>query len=126
MHVLIIGGGIGGLATALSLHAVGIECTVFEQVRELRELGVGINTLPHAIKELAALGLLPALDAAGIRTRELIYANRFGQHVWREPRGLEAGLDTPQFSIQRGKLLGVLLAAVRDRLGPDAVRTGCR
>ena len=62
MRVLIVGGGIGGLATALSLHAVGIDCTVFEQVRELRELGVGINTLPHAIKELAALGI-----AAGAR-----------------------------------------------------------
>ena len=117
MHVLIIGGGIGGLATALSLHDVGIGCTVFEQVRELRELGVGINTLPHAIKELAALGLLPALDRAGIRTRELIYANRFGQVVWRELRGTDAGLDTPQFSIHRGKLHGVLLEAVRERLG---------
>ncbi|HTC07159.1 MAG TPA: flavin-dependent oxidoreductase [Acetobacteraceae bacterium] len=126
MQVLIVGGGIGGLATALSLRQTGIGCTVFEQVREPRELGVGINTLPHAIKELAALGLLDTLDAAGIRTRELIYANRFGQHVWRELRGLDAGLDTPQFSIHRGKLLGVLLAAVRDRLGPDAVRTGCR
>ena len=126
MHVLIVGGGIGGLAAALSLHAVGIECTVFEQVRELRELGVGINTLPHAIKELAALGLLPALDRAGIRTRELIYANRFGQVVWRELRGTDAGFDTPQFSIHRGKLHGVLLEAVRERLGDDAVRTGCR
>src|ERR1700744_2478096 len=126
MHVLIIGGGIGGLATALSLHEVGIACTVFEQVRELRELGVGINTLPHAIKELAALGLLPALDPAGIRTRELIYANRFGQVVWRELRGTDAGLDTPQFSIHRGKLHGVLLAAVRARLGPDRLHAGCR
>jgi 5-methylphenazine-1-carboxylate 1-monooxygenase len=126
MHVLIAGGGIGGLAAALSLHHAGIACTVFEQVREPRELGVGINTLPHAIKELAALGLLDALDQAGIRTRELIYANRFGQVVWRELRGTDAGLDTPQFSIHRGKLLGVLLAAVRARLGPDAVRTGCR
>jgi len=126
MHVLIAGGGIGGLAAALSLHHAGIACTVFEQVREPRELGVGINTLPHAIKELAALGLLDALDQAGIRTRELIYANRFGQVVWRELRGTDAGLDTPQFSIHRGKLLGLLLAAVRQRLGPDAVRTGCR
>src|SRR5580700_4317081 len=126
MHVLIVGGGVGGLATALSLHEVGIGCTVFEQVRELRELGVGINTLPHAIKELAALGLLPALDQAGIRTRELIYANRFGQVVWREPRGLDAGLDTPQFSIHRGKLHTVLLEAVRERLGDAALRTGCR
>ena len=82
--------------------------------------------MPHAIKELAALGLLPALDRAGIRTRELIYANRFGQVVWRELRGTDAGLDTPQFSIHRGKLHGVLLAAVRERLGDDAVRTGCR
>ncbi len=126
MHVLIVGGGIGGLATALSLHAVGVSCTVFEQVRELRELGVGINTLPHAIKELAALGLLPALDRAGIRTRELVYANRFGQVVWRELRGTDAGFDTPQFSIHRGRLHGVLLAALRERLGDDAVRTGCR
>src|SRR6185503_6150785 len=126
MHVLIVGGGVGGLATALSLHAVGIECTVFEQVRELRELGVGINTLPHAIKELAALGLLPELDRAGIRTRELIYTNRFGQVVWRELRGVDAGYDTPQFSIHRGKLHAVLLEAARERLGADALRPGCR
>ena len=126
MHVLIVGGGIGGLATALALHAAGIRSTVFEQVQEPRELGVGINTLPHAIKELAALGLLPALDRAGIRTRELVYANRFGQVVWRELRGLDAGLDTPQFSIHRGKLHTLLLEAVQDRLGPAAVQTGRR
>jgi 5-methylphenazine-1-carboxylate 1-monooxygenase len=126
MHVLIVGGGIGGLATALSLHGVGIAATVFEQVRELRELGVGINTLPHAIKELAALGLLPALDRAGIRTRELIYTNRFGQVVWRELRGTDAGYDMPQFSIHRGRLHTVLLDAVRQRLGADAVRLGYR
>src|SRR6185437_8020525 len=124
MSVLIIGGGIGGLAAALSLAAVGIPCQVFEQVRELRELGVGINTLPHAIKELAALGLLPALDRTGIRTRELIYANRFGQVVWRELRGTDAGFDAPQFSIHRGKLHGVLLDAARERLGADAVSAG--
>src|SRR5690349_9631493 len=126
MHVLIAGGGIGGLATALSLQAGGISASVFEQVREMREPGVGINTLPHAIKELAGLGLLPALDRAGIRTRELIYANRFGQVVWRELRGTDAGYDTPQFSIHRGKLHTVLLDAARQCLGDDALRTGCR
>jgi len=126
MNVLIVGGGIGGLAAALSLHAAGIGCEVFEQVRELRELGVGINTLPHAIKELAALGLLDELDRTGIRTRELIYANRFGQVVWRELRGTDAGFEAPQFSIHRGKLHGVLLRAVTQRLGAERIRMGCR
>jgi 5-methylphenazine-1-carboxylate 1-monooxygenase len=71
MKVLIAGGGIGGLTTALMLHARGIDCEIFEQSDQIRELGVGINTLPHAIKELAALGLLERLDAVGIRTYEL-------------------------------------------------------
>jgi 2-polyprenyl-6-methoxyphenol hydroxylase-like FAD-dependent oxidoreductase len=126
MKVIIAGGGIGGLAAALSLHQVGIEVALYEQARELRELGVGINMLPHAIKELASLGLLPALDAAGIRTRELIYANRFGQTVWQELRGLDAGYDTPQISIHRGKLHSVLLRAAIERLGPARIHTDCR
>jgi 5-methylphenazine-1-carboxylate 1-monooxygenase len=126
MNITIVGGGIGGLAAALSLHAAGIECDVFEQVREPRELGVGINTLPHAIKELAELGLLADLDRVGIRTRELVYANRFGQEVWRELRGTDAGFEAPQFSIHRGKLHGVLQRAVEARLGPARVHTGCR
>jgi 5-methylphenazine-1-carboxylate 1-monooxygenase len=126
MHVLIVGGGIGGITAALTLHRAGIEATVFEQVREMHELGVGINTLPHAIKELAALGLLPALDRAGIRTRELIYTNRFGQVVWRELRGTDAGYDMPQFSIHRGKLHTVLLDAAHERLGTGVLCPGCR
>ena len=122
--ILIVGGGIGGLAAALSLHAAGVACTVFEQAGAVRELGVGINTLPHAIGALEGLGLLPALDAAGIRTRELVLANRFGQVVWREPRGMEAGHAAPQFSIHRGKLLGLLHEAALARGIP--VRTGFR
>ncbi|HKT00728.1 MAG TPA: flavin-dependent oxidoreductase [Rugosimonospora sp.] len=124
MRVLVIGGGIGGFATALSLHAVGVECEVFEQSREIREPGVGINVLPHATKELAGLGLLDALDAVGVRTHELIYTNRFGQEIWREPRGIAAGYDFPQFSIHRGSLHGVLYAAARQRIGPEHVHTG--
>jgi 5-methylphenazine-1-carboxylate 1-monooxygenase len=123
-RILIAGGGIGGLAAALFLHRAGQDCAVFEQSPAIRELGVGINTLPHAIRELAGLGLLGSLDGAGIRTRELIYANRFGQKIWTELRGLDAGLDAPQFSIHRGKLLGVLHEAAAERGIP--VHTGCR
>ena len=126
MKVLIVGGGIGGLTTALCLHAAGIACEVYEQGLEIRELGVGINTLPHAIAALADLGLLPALDAVGIRTSELIYMNRLGATIWREPRGLDAGLDVPQFSIHRGKLQGVLHTAVVERLGSASIRTDRR
>ena len=124
MKAIVVGGGIGGLATALSLHAKGIEVEVFEQSRSIRELGVGINTLPHAIKELADLGLLEALDAVGIRTYELIYTNRFGQEVWRDLRGTDAGYEFPQFSIHRGKLQGVLHQAVLERLGGSKVHPG--
>ena len=126
MKVIIAGGGIGGLTTALMLHARGIDCELFEQGSEVRELGVGINTLPHAIKELAALGLLPRLDAVAIRTHELFYTNRFGQEIWREPRGLDAGYDVPQFSIHRGRLQGVIYQAVRERLDASRLHTGHR
>jgi 2-polyprenyl-6-methoxyphenol hydroxylase-like FAD-dependent oxidoreductase len=126
MTILIAGAGIGGLTLALSLHERGIPCLVLEQAGQVRPLGVGINTLPHGIGELAALGLLPALDAVGVRTHELIYVNRFGQEVWREKRGLHAGHAVPQFSIHRGRLQGVLYDAVLARLPPGSVRTGHR
>ena len=124
--VIVVGGGIGGLATALTLHDRGVPCRIYEQSPEIRELGVGINTLPHAIGELAALGLLDRLDEVGLRTYELIYMNRFGQEVWRELRGLNAGHAVPQFSIHRGALQGVLRQAVVDRLGDEAIVTGQR
>jgi 2-polyprenyl-6-methoxyphenol hydroxylase-like FAD-dependent oxidoreductase len=108
------------------LHARGIDCEIFEQADAIRELGVGINTLPHAIKELADLGLLARLDAVAIRTYELFYTNRFGQEIWREPRGLDAGYDIPQFSIHRGRLQSVIYQAVRARLGESRIHLNCR
>jgi 2-polyprenyl-6-methoxyphenol hydroxylase-like FAD-dependent oxidoreductase len=126
MRAVIVGGGIGGLTTALMLHARGIEAEVYEQADAIRELGVGINTLPQAIEELAELGLLDRLDAVAIRTHELFYLNRFGQEVWREKRGMDAGHPVPQFSIHRGRLQSVIRDAVTERLGPEAIRTSCR
>ena len=122
MHVLIAGGGIGGLVLAQMLAARGVAATVLEAARELRPLGVGINLLPHAVRELMALGLLPALDEAGIRTRELRYLNHLGQTLWAEPRGAWAGHDAPQFSIHRGQLHALLWRAAATRLG-DGLRS---
>src|SRR5205807_285330 len=125
MKALVAGGGIGGLTAALCLHEIGAEVRVFESVETVRPLGVGINLLPHAVRVLDKLGLLPRLSAAAVATAELIYFNKFGQLIWREPRGLAAGYAWPQLSIHRGRLQTILLEEVRRRLGGVAVRTGC-
>ena len=126
MNVVVVGAGIGGLTTGLLLHRAGIGCRIYEQSGQLRELGVGINVLPHAVRVLAELGLLDALDTVAVRTAELTYAHRLGPAIVRRPCGLDAGFSLPQLSLHRGRLQGVLLDAVRSRLGPDAVRTGHR
>ena len=123
-RVAIVGAGIGGLTLALCLHRAGIACRVFEQAAEVRPLGVGINILPHATAELRELGVLEALEKVAVTTREAAFFNRFGQLVYAEPAGRFAGHETPQLSIHRGDLQGVLLAAVKERLGADAVVTG--
>lgn len=124
VEVAIVGAGIGGLCLALSLHQAGIGCRVYEAVPSLKPLGVGINLLPHAVRELDELGLLTALDGVAVRTRESVFFNRHGQLIFREPAGLEAGYDWPQFSIHRGDLQSLLLAATLARLGPDSVACG--
>jgi len=126
MQIAIVGGGIGGLTLALSLHQVGISCRVVEAAAELKLLGVGINLLPHAMRELTELGLGAALERVAVATREAVYCNRFGQFIRREPRGRAAGYPWPQLSIHRADLHAILAAAVRDRLGPDALVLGAR
>ncbi len=124
MTVLIAGGGIAGLTLGLSLHALGIPFRIFEAVRELKPLGVGINLQPTAVRELIEMGLEDALDEAGLRTEEVAYFNRFGQEVWREKRGLAAGNRWPQFSIHRGGLQMALARALIDRAGDEVLQTG--
>lgn len=126
MEIVIVGAGIGGLTLALSLHAAGIACRVHEIAPTIKPLGVGINLLPHAMRELGALGLEPAIAERGIETREVCFYNRFGQHIFTEPRGRFAGYDWSQYSIHRGDLQAILVDAVRERLGPEALRTGYR
>src|SRR5260221_12812879 len=115
--IIIMGAGVGGLTLGLALHQAGITCRIFESVPDIKAIGVGINLLPHATKELAALGLEAQLARVAIETRDATFFNRFGQLIYQEPLGRAAGYDHPQFSIHRGDLRMRLLTAVRARAG---------
>lgn len=125
-RIVIIGGGIAGLALAIGLHQRGISARVFEAAPEVKELGVGITILPHAMRELSALGLREPLCAAGIENYDSAFFNRFGQLIYREPRGLRAGYSFPEIGIHRGRLHRILYSAALERLGPNAIVTNRR
>lgn len=120
----IVGSGITGLTAALSLHEAGFSPIVYEAASELSPLGVGINLLPHAMRELTELGLLEDLTRTGVEIDELVYAMKDGRPIWREPRGRAAGYRWPQVAIHRGELQMLLLRKVRERLGDQAVQLG--
>lgn len=125
MKVAIVGGGIAGMCVALSLHAAGFDdVDIYESASAIRELGVGINVLPHAVRELTELDLMADLSKVGVATADFTYFSRLGQRIWEEPLGVAAGYRWPQLSIHRGELLGVLHAAVLERLGSHRVHAG--
>lgn len=124
MRVAVAGAGIGGLVLALMLHKRGIDVDVYEAVNELRPLGVGINLLPHAVKELTDLDLQDELAAIAIETSSLSYYNKFGQRIWQEPRGRLAGYAWPQFSIHRGELQMLLCRTAISKLGAQRLHFG--
>jgi 2-polyprenyl-6-methoxyphenol hydroxylase-like FAD-dependent oxidoreductase len=126
MDIVIVGGGIAGLSLALALGQRGIACRVYEAAPEVKELGVGITLLPHAMREFTALGLAEPLRAVGIENREAVFFNRYGQFIYREPRGRFAGYPFPEIGIHRGKLHRILYDAAVARLGADRILTGHR
>ncbi len=126
-RVLIAGGGIGGLSLALTLHQIGVPCTVFESVKELRPLGVGINIQPNAVRELFDLGIdAKALDQAGLPAREWALVGQNGQDIYAEPRGTLAGYHWPQYAVHRGQFHMLLARTLQARSGADAIRLGHR
>jgi 2-polyprenyl-6-methoxyphenol hydroxylase-like FAD-dependent oxidoreductase len=122
--IIIAGAGMGGLTTALCLHKAGFDVEVYETVKEIKALGVGINILPHAVRVLTNLGLQNNLHELAVSTSELAYYNKFGKAIWREPRGIYAGYHWPQFSIHRGAFQMLLLDEVKQRLGAEKIHTG--
>lgn len=126
MTVIIAGAGITGLTLAISCHQAGIPFRIFEQVSEIKPLGVGINVQPHAIRELFEMGLEEQLEATGVRTREVAYFSKKGKLIWSEPRGQFAGYKWPQYSVHRGQFQMMLLNALQDLAGDDIVETDRR
>jgi 5-methylphenazine-1-carboxylate 1-monooxygenase len=126
-RVIIAGGGIGGLAAALTLHQIGVPCVVFEAVREMRPLGVGINLQPNAVRELYDLGITEAdLDQVGLPAKEWALVGLNGNDIYSEPRGKLAGYNWPQYAVHRGRFHMLLHDKVVERIGPQAVKLGSR
>lgn len=126
IDIVIVGAGIGGCVLALALHRAGVRSRVLEAAPAIRPLGVGLNLLPHAVRDLAQLGIERQLAGKGVLTQELCFYTSLGQQIYSEPRGRAAGYEWPQISIHRADLHAVLVDAVCERLGADAIALGHR
>lgn len=126
-RILIAGGGIGGLAMALTLHQIGVDAVVFESVQELKPLGVGINLQPNAVRELLDLGLtFDELNQVGVPVLEWALVGLNGNDIYAEARGLDAGYKWPQFAVHRGHFHMLLYRVLIDRAGQQSVQLGGR
>ena len=126
--VIIAGGGIGGLATALTLHQIGVPCVVFEAVREMRPLGVGINMQPNAVRELYDLGITRGRPRPRRPAGERMGAGRAQRqrHLFRAARAARRLQLAAIRGASRPASTCCCTTSWCERLGPDAVRLGSR
>ena len=126
-RVLIAGGGIGGLTTALCLAEAGFEVTLFEQSAEFGEVGAGIQLSPNCTRVLHRLGLEPALAACaflpeGLEFRAWKSGKAIGSVVLGQTARNRYGF--PYYNIHRSDLLRVLVEAAAERGSAIELRTG--
>ena len=125
-RVAIVGGGIGGLATALALERRGAETIVCEQSGALSEIGAGLNLTPNTVKALRSLGLNDAVEGIGYETDFLNIRNwKSGRFTSRQRRGdYRREFGAPNLSAHRADLIRILAEALKStdiRLGERCV-----
>ncbi|RYF35480.1 MAG: FAD-dependent oxidoreductase [Comamonadaceae bacterium] len=115
-HILVVGGGIGGLATALALAKKGHRVDVLEQAAAFGEIGAGVQLGPNATRRLQALGLSHALDAIAARPEALVVRSASDNgELARLPlaKAFEQRYGAPYLCVHRADLHALLLDAVR-------------
>lgn len=117
-HILVAGGGIGGLATALALSRQRHRADVFEQAASFGEIGAGVQLGPNVTRRLQQLDLGPGLAAIAARPDALVvHSAESGAELARMPLGdaMQQRYGAPYFCVHRADLHGLLLDAVRSR-----------
>jgi salicylate hydroxylase len=125
MRVLIAGGGIGGLTTAIALRHHGVDALVLEQAEVMTEIGAGIQIASNAAIVLRELGLEAAIRAAGVKPLSYDYRDlRTGRMLYQAPLGDEAAqrYGAPMYNVHRADLVQILF----DTLPSEAIRLGAR
>ena len=125
MRVLIAGGGIGGLTTAIALRHQGVDALVLEQAEVMAEIGAGIQIASNAAIVLREIGLEAAIRAVGVKPQSYDYRDlRTGRMLYQAPLGDEAAAryGAPMYNIHRADLIQILFDAVP----PEAKRLGAR
>lgn len=126
LDIAIIGAGPAGLLTALRLHQAGYRPVIYETVKELKPLGVGVDIKVYGTKEIEEIGLLDEFRAISVDAEDSIFYNAFGQEIYAEKCGVHMGYLSEQRFVHRGRLQMLFYRTVLERLGADAVKLGAR